>query len=209
MATLSVRKFAILALLSAGDGDTPSPLVGVTRFQKLLFLLSKQLPSRISADRELRFDIDFQPQKFGPADFGVYPDLDFLVATGHVSRSAVSPPQSNSTSASRPSMEEATEQRLSFAYLMGDEDDAAALAVTEGEEEQFELTQSGRELLSRLVASSPPNTRSLLESIETEATGVRRRFGAWPLQRLLRYVYSEYPDMTTASEIKERVLGHP
>ena len=131
------------------------------------------------------------------------------MATGHVSRSAVSPPQSNSTSASRPSMEEVTEQRLSFAYLMGDEDDAAALAVTEGEEEQFELTQSGRELLSRLVASSPPNTRSLLESIETEATGVRRRFGAWPLQRLLRYVYSEYPDMTTASEIKGTGLGTP
>ncbi len=210
MATLSVRKFAILALLEGrgGDGSQMIPVVGITRLQKLLFLLSTRLPPRVSADRELRFDLDYQPQKFGPADFGLYQDLDFLVAIGHVSRAPVSAESGAPSGNWRPTVEEATEQRLSFAYLMGDEDEAASLAVAEGEEEQFDLTETGRRLVSTLVDASSPATRPLLEQIRRDANDVRRKFGNWPLERLLRYVYSEFPEMTTASVIKERVLGH-
>ena len=70
MAAISVRKLALLALLDAPDerGRPGIPIVGVTRLQKLLFLMWQGLP-RISPTRDIRLDLAFRPEKFGPADF--------------------------------------------------------------------------------------------------------------------------------------------
>jgi len=207
---ISVRKFAILALLAApdGSGQTARPIAGSTRLQKLLFLLWTGLP-RVADDRQLKFDLSFQPERFGPADLGLYPDLDFLEALGHVARTR--PGQRADLPFVNPEssvgIEEATERSLSFDYLMGDEEGAALLAEAEETEETLTITPQGLELLARLRATAVGRSAAVCERILELAAAVRTKFGQWPLPRLLRYVYSEFPAMTTRSEIRERVLG--
>jgi hypothetical protein len=208
MAEISVRKLAILGLLNAPDsrGVSGQPIAGATRLQKLLFLVDRKLVG-MSLGRALRTDLNFSPQRFGPADVDVYPDLEFLTALGHVSRRSPET-RSRDSGLSLESPEEATERALSFSYLMGDEEEAGLLAEAEGEVEEYRITEDGRALIASLVAGADARTREACERVLATAADVRQRFGAWPLQRLLRFVYSEYPEMTTASEIRHRVLGH-
>ena len=210
MAEISVRKLALLALLDAPDerGRTAVPLVGVTRLQKLLFLMWSGLP-RISPTRHIRLDLAFRPEKFGPADFDLYPDLDFLVALGHISRgsSAYVSQTDRLPVSDRGDVADATERELSYEYLMGDESQGGSLAVAEGTEDQYAITETGRMLLARILSTADGPTRAVCEKIVEAARATRSHYGSWPLQRLLRFVYTEYPEMTTASEIRDRVLG--
>jgi hypothetical protein len=204
MPEISIRKLAILAILAAPDerGVRAAPVLGTTRLQKLIFLLDRALP-KVSSDRLLKIDLSFEPHRFGPADLKLYQDLEFMEALGHISRT---PTQE---AGERPGPEESTENSLSFGYLMGDDEEAGLLAEAENEVAQYSITPSGLELLDRLVDGAEGRARALCLQVLTEAEAVKKRYGAWPLQRLLRYVYSRYPELTTASEIRERVLGHP
>ncbi len=210
MAAISVRKLALLALLDAPDerGRPGIPIVGVTRLQKLLFLMWQGLP-RISPTRDIRLDLAFRPEKFGPADFDLYPDLDFLVALGHITRRPR--PDSGHTVrqpvSDRADVADATERELTYTYLMGDESQGGSLALAEGIEDEYTITETGRNLLARILDSVDGSGKAACEKIVAAARVARLQYGPWPLQRLLRYVYTEYPEMTTASEIRERVLG--
>jgi len=48
----------------------------------------------------------------------------------------------------------------------------------------------------------PKRDKDILEKIRR----IKTKYGALSLQDLLHYVYTKYPDMTTASEIKDKVL---
>lgn len=204
MASISVRKLAILALLDAPDaeGRVHAPIAGTTRLQKLLFLVREQLP-RVSGDRLVRVDFEFEAYKFGPADLRLYQDLEFLISLEHIAKSS----ETNGDLLDRPGPEESTERALSFAYLMGDEDDAGLLAEAEEELEEYRITASGERLLAVLVGQASGKGRELCDRVLAASRDVKQTYSTWPLQRLLRYVYSEHPDMTTSSEIRERVLG--
>ncbi len=226
MPQISLRRLVILSLLA---GDTPqgkhAPILGITRLQKLVFLVTSTL-GRVAPDRQLTADIDFRAYRFGPADLALYQDLEFLEAVGHIEKvnsrakllAAAAESRDDATfeflmnddvrPAASPTVEEATENALSFEYLMGDESEAADLAEAEVEPSEYRITDSGIRLLEGLRQASTAGDRELVQRVVTTATDVKTRFGAWPLQRLLRYVYSEYPEMTTASEIRERVLGY-
>ncbi|MGD0018250.1 MAG: hypothetical protein ABSD62_03270 [Candidatus Limnocylindrales bacterium] len=210
MAAISVRKLALLALLDAPDepGKPGAPIVGVTRLQKLLFLMWKGLP-HISPTRDIRLDLIFRPEKFGPADFDLYPDLDFLVTLGHVSRRPRPHPGriERQPVSDRADVADATERELSYTYLIGDESEGGSLAIAEGTEDEYSITPTGRKLLARILSSVDGPGKAVCEKVVAAARATRLQYGPWPLQRLLRYVYTEYPDMTTGSEIRERVLG--
>ncbi len=224
---ISLRRLVVLALLAAdtAKGRT-TPILGITRLQKLVFLVTTSL-GRVASDRQLRADIDFQAYRFGPADLALYQDLEFLEAVGHIEQGRRRAPQHPSESngsrgdlsfeflmgdetspTTGSTVEEATENALSFDYLMGDEAEAADLAEAEIEPSEYRITPSGLRLLDELRRSTVADDRELLERVITTARDVKAKFGHWSLQRLLRYVYSEYPEMTTASEIRERVLGY-
>jgi hypothetical protein len=208
MARVSIRKLAVLALLAAQDdkGKPAQPIVGITRLQKLLFLTWVRLP-KTSANREIDVDFAFSPERYGPADVRLYPDLDFLVTLGHVARSHSGSLEQFLGAGAALATEEATEAALTFSYLMDSERDGADLAAAENAEEAFAITPLGLRLLRHLVSDVQKKDRALAESVIGAANEVRSKYGAWPLARLLKYVYSEYPEMTTASEIRERVLG--
>jgi hypothetical protein len=207
-ATVSVRKLAILALLAAQDsrGRSAQPIYGVTRLQKLLFLVQSRL-GRVSGARQLNVDFAFVPEKFGPADLDVYPDLEFLEALGHVIRRPNDEDLLGDTGTA-PSLPELGEAALSYEYLMGDETDAGDLALAEHRAERFQITDRGLRALGRILESLDARGRPVAELVVDQCGQVRAEFGDWPLARLLRYVYSNFPEMTTRSEIKDRVLGY-
>jgi hypothetical protein len=204
MPSVSLRKLAVLSLLEAGDakGRPRQSINGITRLQKLLFLTWTRLP-RTSPDRQIQFDMGFTPERFGPADLDLYPDLDFLIALGHIEKN----PREGVASPGGPGIEEATERALSFAYLMGDEEDAGLLAEVEELDEAYSITDQGMTILHQILGQVAGPAKVVTGKVVTATKDVRREYGDWALQRLLRYVYSEYPEMTTASEIRERVLG--
>jgi hypothetical protein len=201
--SIGVRKLAVLLLLNAPDshGHEGRPIQGMTRLQKLLFLVWKDL-GHVSSDRELEVDFSFEPERFGPADTKLYADLDLLTALKHVDRS-----DGDSDSSSQLSIEEATEDDLSFDYLMGDEEVARDYAGVEKTEVTFRITESGIQLLKRLEAGMSGRSLELFKRLSKTAADIRKQYGDWPLEKLLRFVYSKYPDMTTSSEIRGRVLG--
>lgn len=203
---ISVRRLVILQLMDVQDatGQPHRPIVGATRLQKLVFLVQQRLPG-VSDTRQLKFDFAFEPNRFGPADTGLYPDLEFLVALDFVSKRPTGETESEQEG---PGLEEATERTMSFAYLMDDEDSAAGLAAAEGVQEEYVLTERGEKFLATLRGYLSDRDYVLVQHIRSVAEDVRRQYGHWPLERLLRFVYTEYPEFTTASEIRRRVLGH-
>ena len=50
------------------------------------------------------------------------------------------------------------------------------------------------------MAELPPEAESVVAEL-------KRRFGAIPLRRLIRYVYQRHPDFTGKSIIREEILG--
>ncbi|MHB1640232.1 MAG: hypothetical protein ACYCUD_10415 [Candidatus Dormibacteria bacterium] len=163
-------------------------------------------------------DVKFEPQRFGPADLALYADLDFLDVSGHIQRSlhadAGGTPAEQaalddlSPSAEPQAPEDSADQELTFDYLMADDDAPAAYAAAETPRETiFKITPRGRQLLDLLLADATPRAKPVIAQVYTEAARVKGDYGEWPLQQLLRYVYANYPDMITQSEIRDYVLG--
>ena len=93
---------------------------------------------------------------------------------------------------------------------MGDEQQGADFATAEQEsEERFAISEPGLKLLASIEDRVMAHSKSTLSQVRDSAYEVKAKFGTMPLQRLLRYVYSEFPEFTTASEIRSRVLGRP
>jgi uncharacterized protein len=68
----------------------------------------------------------------------------------------------------------------------------------EGVERRFRLTPEGRDVAALLAKQFPDVARRL-------AT-IKQRYGALPLRRLIRYVYTQYPAFAEASKIRDQVL---
>jgi len=174
----------MILLASPGyRGEKAEPIQGTTRLQKLLFLLEREAGLRATQGS----DFEFEPWKFGPVSRELYDDLEKLENLGLL--------QSEPISAS--SSPELDEYGLSFDDLMGEEEDQARES---SEEKQYKLTSEGLEWVQNHV--DPANDKEALDKIRR----VKGKYGALSLQDLLHYVYTKFPDMTAASEIKTRVL---
>jgi hypothetical protein len=209
---VSARKVAVLYLLDgpSAAGSPAASIEGTTKLQKLLFLLQERYGE--SLDRNIwNVDFSYEPEKFGPADLGLYQDLEFLVAAGHI-RAGHIPAPSNEPSLEmlqeetqgQPAIpEEQAEQELSFEYLMG----TSAEDVLQQEaavQKVYSITDQGRHLLHRLEANQ--FQASELTKLREACAVIKRQYAGWPLKKLLEYVYRNYESMTTASTIRDRVL---
>lgn len=72
-------------------------------------------------------------------------------------------------------------------------------ADREGVERRFRLTDKGGVIAQELAARSPRTAASL--------KAVKEKYARMPLQQLLRYVYTIYPEVAAKSRIKRQVLG--
>jgi len=157
-------------------------LEGVTRLEKMIFLLERE--THLGA--YLTEDANFIAYNFGPFSPKVYQEVETLAAAGLLVDTAT-PTDNTADSWER------------FAAI-----DAAQDAPPEDPyaTRDFALTQLGQRYYEAL-ASQLPST-----AIE-ELTSFKDKFASVPLRQLVRYVYENYPDYTKRSLIRDDILGQP
>ncbi len=197
MATIG-RKDLLLLLVGLSREGTPDDQVnGVTRLQKLLFLLQEEAGLRPSGE-----DFEFTAWKAGPYSSKLYDDLEFLENLGLLEADTVA----GATEAEVSEAIEAERQlegdsALSFEYLMGSDQPAREPDASIFEERRFRLTDKGAKRVKDLLS------RGDLEPITEGIRKIKSRYSRYSLNDLLYHVYTKYPDMTVASEIRDKVLS--
>jgi hypothetical protein len=189
----NISKQSLLLLLLGVDGSqvTERGIGGITRLQKLLFLLWQE-----AGINEVETGFEFKPYKAGPYSRKLYDELELLENLGFI-RSEVQ---------GEPTEMEAVElEELSFDDLMGDDGqtfgDPEAASSDAFSERRFSLTPSGLAFVQKLV--SDPNNKPFADGIRR----IKSTFGNYSLQDLLYHVYTKYDgDWTSESEIRDKVL---
>jgi uncharacterized protein len=183
---MELSRAQILMMLLAAPGpraQEAEPVQGTTRLQKLMFLIEKEAGLQPTTGP----DLEFTAYKFGPVSKDLYDDLEKLENLGLLSSHPVS--EASDT--------ELDEYGLAFDDLMGEEEQESKDTF---EEKQYGLTAKGLEWLKARI--DMVRDRSALEGIRR----AKGKYGGLSLQDLLHHVYARYPEMTSASEIKARVL---
>lgn len=182
------RRNLVLLLVGLREDGLPGDSVGgITRLQKLLFLLEQECGLTPDGD-----GFNFAAYKAGPYSSQLYDDLNFLENLDFLEGEI----EGETTDA-----EAAEVDLLDFDELMGSDNDEGPAAADAYEERHFQITDKGRHHIEALIESG---------EYEPVLKGIRRiksKYGHHSLNDLLYYVYTTYPDMTTESEIKEQVLS--
>lgn len=191
MPGIGSRDLVMMLIGLGGNNQLNESLGGMTRLQKYLFLLEKEGGVSVEGDA-----FHFEPYKAGPYSPKLYDDLEFLENLGFL--------ESRVTGTA--TEEEALEvEKLSIDDLF--DDPAADGGGKQGEvfadafeERQFSLTPKGIAHVEQILTRD--DSRPVVDSVRK----VKSRFAQHSLSDLLHYVYTKYPEMTTASEIKHKVL---
>jgi hypothetical protein len=193
MAGIKNKTELLLALLYAGDGNSApishsSPIVGITRLEKLLFLakIEHNLLSAAPDDK----DFHFVPFRMGPWTQEVYDEVDFLESIGLLvkeRRSGIS-------------VEDEAHNDELFGDLVLDKYQRGSISSDETTD-SFQLTEDGRKKAAEIWHRLPADEQQKLIAL-------KRRFNSMNLRQFLRYVYQKYPEFAEASEIKESLNLH-
>lgn len=172
----------ILLLLEANEKLLGKhALSGVTRLEKLLFLLQKE------GDFEnIGSFYEFTAHNFGPFSKEVYEALDFLEGFELIK----------------------VKDRVHSSYYANVGEVLLLQEISEGEvdglttgdaigvtEKMFTLTEDGHKVAQKLRQTIEQRRPKDIE----ELNGIIRRYGKLPLNQLIRYVYRQYPEMTVKS----------
>ena len=173
----------LLVLLYAPgrSSKTGEPIEGITRLQKLMFLLQQGLgPKKLEVKAKQEFK--FEPYKMGPYAESLQGDIDELLSIGLVRT-----------------------DRLR--YLITDDGDARErYTEVEGEGEKRKVVESLRyELTSRGMDAGGELWGSMDEKAREELSKFKSFFGGLSLRQLLILVYEKYPRMAGKSEIREHL----
>ncbi|MGB7170563.1 MAG: hypothetical protein WA399_00465 [Acidobacteriaceae bacterium] len=205
----------LLLLVGVNDPSGTKGLGGITRIQKLLYLLETEENIHPRGD-----GFEFVAYKAGPYSPKLYDDLEFLENLDFIGRTAPGETSDIPSDEAEPTFRdfdagfsspeatdaEKTEVDLSFAELMGPEDviapmpDEISPTPDSYQEARFYLTERGKHRLNELMQNK--DYQPFVEGIRK----VKSKFSKYSLNDLLFYVYTRHPDMTTESEIKEKVL---
>lgn len=148
---------------------------GVTRLEKLVFLLAKE-KGLAAADQHF----GFKAYKFGPFSKDVYEATEFLRGLGFLTVDE-RPFASYSTAA----------EELLVADETSDEEETPAA----GHEKIYSLTPTGHTVAQRLREAWQKERPGDLAQIDD----VVSRMGLMPLNQLIRYVYRRFPAMASES----------
>jgi hypothetical protein len=191
MSEISPRHMVLLLLGVGPEGELAEGIGGITRLQKFLYLLEKEAGLKPTGS-----GFEFVAYKAGPYSSRLYDDLEFLENLGLVE---------SEVAAEATPAEAAEVDLLNFEDLMGDSEGSApdTLASDAYEERRFRISDEGAKRVEDLIESG---------AYQPEIDGIRkikRKYGNYSLSDLLYYVYTKYPEMTTESEIKDKVLRRP
>lgn len=150
---------------------------GITRLEKLVFLLERELPT---IETFMSESAEFEAYNFGPFSSKIYQAIETLAAAQIV--------------------DESTE-------FSGSDDDTweteSVIGLDEPyaySERRFELTDRGRRYFAALKKELP-------DGLVEQVGAFKERFGALPLRQLVRYVYERYEDYAERSLIRDEILG--
>jgi len=172
----------ILLLLEANEKLLGKyALGGVTRLEKLLFLLQKE-----SDFEKIGSFYEFTAHNFGPFSKEVYEALDFLEGFELIQV--------------KECVHSSYYANVGEALLLQEVSEGEVDEVTTGNaigatEKLFTLTEDGRKVAQKLRQTIEGRRPKDIE----ELNGIIRRYGKLPLNQLIRYVYRQYPEMTVKS----------
>jgi len=191
MPKISSTKDLIMLLLYA-KGHTNKlhePIQGRTRLMKMIFLFEKEIRNKFNLDKKISEDAlpEFKPYDYGPYSDKVYTDLEFLIDTGFVNVKKLG------------EVEENEEEMLEYQYWqanMSTEDEyKASVGIDE-----FKLTERGKGFVEKELNDISQEQWNIVNLFKARCTGI-------PLKTLLRYVYANYPAMTSKSKIRNEVMS--
>jgi len=191
------RRDVVLALL----GEPATPIVGTTRLQKLVFLAEKE-----GDGKDVEPGFDFEAYRFGPYSYSLTDDMEMLVALQYVEKSDEQAPEiASSDIANIESLD--ADELLGSGSQMGSQDDnpedpeaERQPVATQDDSVTYRITEKGVKYVQERIVAGDLNAEPIRQ--------VRKRHGSRPLIDLLQYVYLRYPQYTTQSEIRDRVMGH-
>jgi uncharacterized protein YwgA len=173
----------ILVLLAAPTDDRRQRFRcdGITRLEKLLFLLSAEEDYKDFAS-EVQEPFSFEPYHYGPYSADVYDAVDLLKTLRLLSERRVDV---------NTGLDASEESEVFDAEDLSEPDSYI--------ERQFTLTEDGKAVAKLLSTRLSPRGKEILSQLKD-------RFGRMPLRQLLRYVYSNHEPYTTKSRIRSSVL---
>ena len=182
MKILNDKNLLLCMIGIEGDG-TNGELGGITRLQKMMFLLEQEYGIKAKGDT-----LEFIPYKAGPYSSKLYDSLEFLENLGYIKGEIVG---------------EAVPEEIMEIDALNFEDLIEPAKATSDSyiERSFSLTDSGIKQVEKLLVDP------VYEPVAKGIRKVKSKYGNYSLRDLLFYVYSNYPKMTTESEIKAQVLG--
>lgn len=174
------RSQIILALLYA-PGFPASSVEGITRLQKLIFLISKETDLLKGKEDQAAF----RPYKMGPFSEQIYDEVDFLKSLGLIEEGKTA--EADVTSKVEGDL--FFDDQMLDKYQKGESSSDEKTAV-------YALSDKGKKIAKQIFDSLSEADRAYIKSLKI-------KFGNLSLRQLLRYVYKKYPEYTTQSEIKE------
>ena len=146
---------------------------GITRLEKLLFLVDKECNYGDALDKTF----DFVPYHYGPYSKEVYEAVELLEEAGLIEE------QRNFTDSELDRAEE-------LLY--------SGMATEISYERQFILTDDGKSIARYLFRNRP--------QLEAEIRRIKDTYAGLPLQTLIYYVYTKYPDYAVRSVIRDKIV---
>ena len=156
-------------------------LSGITRLEKILFLLQKET----SFEKVASF-YNFMPLNFGPFSKEVYEAIEFLEGCELIQV--------------RDRVHSSYYANVGEILLLQEISEGEVTEATTGDdagvtEKLFSLTKDGHTVAQKLREAIEKRRPKDIE----ELYGIIRRYGNLPLNQLIRYVYRRYPEMTVKS----------
>lgn len=166
------------------DGEKNAPVSGITRLDKLMFILSKTEEFKTLFEG----DYEFIPYNFGPFATELLDDLEALVAEGVVERTKSNEQYDAAATRDAEVIDEETgelpDKEVSWAIYSFD---------------VYSLTSKGNDIASKLWNAA-------MEEQRQRICNVKKIFNSMSLTALLRYVYESFPNYAKDSLIKDQIL---
>lgn len=170
----------LVLLYSPGEETVAEPIDGITRLQKLYFLLKKGEGPKTLV--ELAKDYSFKPYKMGPFSEDILHDIDELIAANMI-------------------------QTEKLTYHLTDDNDFNPNEGSDYEgytdeqkivSKRFKLTEKGEKIAKELWKNlEKDQQQSLIE--------FKSFFNSLSLRQLLVFVYDNFPEYTEESIIKDKL----
>lgn len=190
------RTDIILQLLA----NKETPIVGTTRLQKLLFLVEKE--KHIMGD-ENDGSFDFKPYKFGPFSQKLCDDIEFLVNLGYIEKSGESQIVDQAISLDDIEMLKADD-------FLSSKSTSDSIVDEEDNENQIEVSTTTDDSIVYRIADKGikylKDNKVLNSNIANQIVQIKEKYGKRSLVELLQYTYQKYPEYTTESEIKDKIV---